>query len=83
MVAGEQNGNTWTYRYLGADLPRTLMDISAEKKKDKHGEEYTEITKIVSSSTVGGLDDNQRVTTIKTVRRGSEDFEEAVRIANF
>lgn len=68
---------------MGADLPRTLMDITAEKKKDKRGDEYTEISKVVSSSTVGGLENGQRVTTTKTVRRGSEDFEEAVRIANF
>jgi hypothetical protein len=83
LIAGEQVGNTFTYRYLGANIPRTLTDYTVNKNKRTNGEEYMEVARVVSSSTVGGLENGSRVTTTKTVRRGSEDFAEAVRIANF
>ncbi len=69
LIAGEQNGNSFTYRFLGNEIPKTLTDITAQKNGDKW-----EVTKAVTSSTVGGLDQGNRVTTKRTFTKGGKDF---------
>ena len=74
LIAGEQNGNTLTLRFLGTELPKTLSDVTVVKNNNGF-----EIVKVVTSSTVGGLQDGSRVTTKKVFTKADGTFSDALR----
>ncbi len=76
MVAGEQNGNTFTLRFLGTELPKTLSDVTVVKNNNGFG-----IVKMVTSSTVGGLQDKNRVTTKRVFTKADGTFGDALRVS--
>ena len=78
LIAGEQNGNTFTLRFLGSELPKTLSDVTVVKNDNGF-----DIVKVVTSSTVGGLQDNSRVTTKRVFTKADGTFSDALRTAGF
>ncbi len=77
LVAGEQNGNTFTLRFLGEELPKTLSDVTVVKNNNNG----FDIVKMVTSSTVGGLQDKSRVTTKRVFTKADGTFADALRVS--
>jgi len=69
LSAGEQNGNDFTFRYIGNDVPVTFTDVKAVK----NATEYY-IKGAVSSSSIP-LENGNRLTKKTTVNAGGSLYD--------